>query len=451
MKTNPDRVGQEPMYEVGAGKLQNNITPRCFVVTILFASSLAFSFGVSFRRMISLNATLESLENSSLPASLPTGNIDVSSFTTSQVMLSKSSLVHKVPLSEVCQANNSFNDRPALEALVHPAMITHPNPERVGIIGGRDCSVLFEVLKHKSVKQATVVDLGDSLAKRCTQCTDSWFDLQHGPVPVVLFEEGPKWFNFDRGENEQEKFDVIIMNQHVDAESIYSGLNQDSRLESSLQRMLSQEGVFVVQLEADEEEDVTMLHALHNSDAGFSSIHIYEEGNANFLVSLKDYSSRASWFRTSAEVDVELHRRLRRNQMSELFFFDAPTMISYQVPSKAQENAYCTQEDTPEECKENLGFDPDWVNIPLSHLEAKKSTVGEFAGRGLFAAHDISAGARFDMNLAVNSFHVLPSTWSAIEDLKFWAEGAEEYPFVYDKVSSMVTFIDGQWNPAVMF
>lgn len=47
------------------------------------------------------------------------------------------------------------------EAFVHPAMIAHPSPENVLIIGGGDGGVLREVLKHPSVKKATLVEIDE--------------------------------------------------------------------------------------------------------------------------------------------------------------------------------------------------------------------------------------------------------------------------------------------------
>lgn len=45
------------------------------------------------------------------------------------------------------------------ESLVHPAMMLHPKPERVLIIGGGDGGTLEEVLKHPSVSAVTMVEL----------------------------------------------------------------------------------------------------------------------------------------------------------------------------------------------------------------------------------------------------------------------------------------------------
>ena len=45
------------------------------------------------------------------------------------------------------------------EALVHPALITHPNPKRVGIIGGGEGATLREVLKHNTVEKAVMIEV----------------------------------------------------------------------------------------------------------------------------------------------------------------------------------------------------------------------------------------------------------------------------------------------------
>ena len=45
------------------------------------------------------------------------------------------------------------------EALVQPAMITHPGPETVFIAGGGEGATLREVLSHGTVKRVVMVDI----------------------------------------------------------------------------------------------------------------------------------------------------------------------------------------------------------------------------------------------------------------------------------------------------
>ena len=55
------------------------------------------------------------------------------------------------------------------EALVQPAMITHPGPETVFIAGGGEGATLRETLRHKTVKKAVMVDIDDQVTALCKQ------------------------------------------------------------------------------------------------------------------------------------------------------------------------------------------------------------------------------------------------------------------------------------------
>ena len=51
------------------------------------------------------------------------------------------------------------------EALVHPAMVTHPRPEKVLVIGGGEGGTIREVLKHNTVKEVIMVDIDEEVIR----------------------------------------------------------------------------------------------------------------------------------------------------------------------------------------------------------------------------------------------------------------------------------------------
>jgi spermidine synthase len=53
------------------------------------------------------------------------------------------------------------------EALVHPSMITHPEPRRVFVAGGGEGSTIREVLAHRSVDRVVMVDIDRELVDLC--------------------------------------------------------------------------------------------------------------------------------------------------------------------------------------------------------------------------------------------------------------------------------------------
>ncbi len=53
------------------------------------------------------------------------------------------------------------------EALVQPAMITHPCPETIFIAGGGEGATLREVLSHNTVKRAVMIDIDEEVIATC--------------------------------------------------------------------------------------------------------------------------------------------------------------------------------------------------------------------------------------------------------------------------------------------
>lgn len=51
------------------------------------------------------------------------------------------------------------------EMITHLALNSHPNPERVLVIGGGDSGVLREVVKHSTVKTAVLCDIDESVIR----------------------------------------------------------------------------------------------------------------------------------------------------------------------------------------------------------------------------------------------------------------------------------------------
>ena len=55
--------------------------------------------------------------------------------------------------------------------ITHLAMNSHPNPEKVLVIGGGDGGVLREVVKHECVKEAILCDIDEVIiANKKMEC-----------------------------------------------------------------------------------------------------------------------------------------------------------------------------------------------------------------------------------------------------------------------------------------
>ena len=93
------------------------------------------------------------------------------------------------------------------EALIHPVMMTHPNPRRILIIGGGEGASLREVLRYSSVEQVTVVDIDKDLIELIRTHLEEWHEQSFDDPRVnLIFGDGRKYL-----ENTQNVYDVIII------------------------------------------------------------------------------------------------------------------------------------------------------------------------------------------------------------------------------------------------
>ena len=93
------------------------------------------------------------------------------------------------------------------ESLVHPAMISHPNPKKVLVIGGGDGGTLRHALMHQCVERGVMVELDPMVV----EVAKKWLGPIHGgvfedPRTELIIQDGLTY-----AEQCQEKFDVIIL------------------------------------------------------------------------------------------------------------------------------------------------------------------------------------------------------------------------------------------------
>ncbi|MGY8663847.1 hypothetical protein Q3C01_15955 [Bradyrhizobium sp. UFLA05-109] len=93
------------------------------------------------------------------------------------------------------------------ELLVQPAMLAHPAPRNVLVIGGGEGATIWQALRHKSVETATMVDLDSELISICRKYLKDWhrgaFD---DPRCRVVFLDGREFIV-----NDQDLYDVIVI------------------------------------------------------------------------------------------------------------------------------------------------------------------------------------------------------------------------------------------------
>ena len=111
------------------------------------------------------------------------------------------------------------------EALVHPAMLSHPLPRSVCIAGGGEGATLREVLKYGTVEEAVMVDLDEEVVEICQKHLPTWHQGAFDDPRTSLIHEDARVFL----EKEARNYDVIIcdLSEPVDEGPSYMLFTQE--------------------------------------------------------------------------------------------------------------------------------------------------------------------------------------------------------------------------------
>lgn len=127
------------------------------------------------------------------------------------------------------------------EALVHPAMITHPKPENILILGGGEGATLREVLRHPAVKEVIMVDIDEEFVNICKNYLEKWHKGSFNDKRVkLIFADAQEYIKETKS-----KFDIIIADISDPVEKGPAKLLYTKEFYSSIKKALVPDGIFV--------------------------------------------------------------------------------------------------------------------------------------------------------------------------------------------------------------
>lgn len=129
------------------------------------------------------------------------------------------------------------------EMIVHPALLTHPNPQKVLVVGGGDGGTIREVLKHFSVTEALLVEIDEMVSDACLQHIPSVASQLNNPKVKKYFEDAVEFVK-----KTEEKFDVILIDS-TDPISIGEGLFT-KEFYQNCKNILNEDGILIAQSES---------------------------------------------------------------------------------------------------------------------------------------------------------------------------------------------------------
>ncbi|HEV3024296.1 MAG TPA: fused MFS/spermidine synthase, partial [Pirellulales bacterium] len=176
--------------------------------------------------------------------------------------------------------SSASDERLYHEMLVQPAMLRHPNPRDVLIIGGGEGATLREVLVHRTVTSATMVDLDQEVVELCREHLRPWhrgaFD---DPRVRMVYDDGRKFVAESPDRYDVVIIDVVDLLDNGPAQALYT-----RQFYELLRRRLRPDGLVVVQgLEFSFLDDKPHAAVSRTLRTVFREVHSYRVHIPSFL------------------------------------------------------------------------------------------------------------------------------------------------------------------------
>jgi len=219
------------------------------------------------------------------------------------------------------------------EALVHPAMLSHPNPEKVFIAGGGEGATLREVLSHKTVKKAIMVDIDEEVVAICRRFLPSFHQSSFDdPRAELHFADARKYL----GET-SDKFDVIIIDLADPLAQGPSRLLYTQEFYQLIKERLEPNGIISVQAEAAGWTDLQNFIAIvHTLKTVFPIVCPYQAYIPSFT-DLWGFASASENLDPSKLTPEEIDSRISARVLKELKSYDGLThQAMFIIPKHAR-------------------------------------------------------------------------------------------------------------------
>eukprot|EP01098_Paradermamoeba_levis_P016097 TRINITY_DN847_c0_g1_i1.p1 TRINITY_DN847_c0_g1~~TRINITY_DN847_c0_g1_i1.p1 ORF type:complete len:337 (+),score=127.21 TRINITY_DN847_c0_g1_i1:43-1011(+) len=217
------------------------------------------------------------------------------------------------------------------ESLVHPAMLVHPNPKNVYILGGGEGATLREILRHQSVEKVVMVDIDGDVVEMCKKHLPSYsqgsFD---DPRVQLVVDDARGWL-----ERTDMKFDVIISDLCDPVEEGPAYLCYTQKFYETMKTKMNEGAILAVQsgplgFKEDLQDSLspiyqTLSKAFKTVRPYFSYIHSFNYPNAYTFAS--DFHDLRNI--TADEINDRIEKRIKGGH-NVLRFYDGYVHLSFQ-------------------------------------------------------------------------------------------------------------------------
>ncbi len=207
------------------------------------------------------------------------------------------------------------------EALVHPALILHPSPQKVLILGGGEGATLREVLKYKQVDKVVMVDIDEKVVKISQEFLPQWHKGSFEDKRLNLVFRDAR----DYLEKTDAKFDVVISDLSEPMKGSPAVKLFTYEFYNIIKDHLNSDGIFVMQAGTSHHLKIHFHSTMHSTlKKVFDKVFSYQA-----YVPVYDFIW--SFIFCSDKIDPknvleeEINKRLEERDIKDLRFYDGET------------------------------------------------------------------------------------------------------------------------------
>ena len=213
------------------------------------------------------------------------------------------------------------------ESLVHPAMMSHPNPRSVFIGGGGECATAREVLKYSTVEKVVICDLDQDVLDVSKRYLPSMYGAEDKRSEIVI-QDAKQYIEEYEG-----TFDVIIMDICDPIEAGPGIVCYFKEFYEKCKGKLSENGILVTQSTACSlllyHECFTVI--VNTLKSVFEDVIPYSAYVPTFYAqwgfTMAFKGTKPEWFRNDERVDQRLKEKLGSTEFDGLRYYDGETHL----------------------------------------------------------------------------------------------------------------------------
>lgn len=212
------------------------------------------------------------------------------------------------------------------DMITHVPMMTHPNPEKVLIIGGGDGGTAREVLRYKSVKKCVMVEIDPVVIEASREWLPQTSNQFSNPKLEILVADG-----VDYMKTSKETFDVIIVDSSDPIGPATPLFNID--FYKDIYARLSDNGIVVSQCESPYYHQAMQKTLLGIVKELFPRVHLYTYTNLSYPGGYWAFSFASKTLCPLKDLKIE---RVKKENLDFQYYNENIHWGAFQLPSFMQ-------------------------------------------------------------------------------------------------------------------